>query len=381
MTTRRRVHLDNDELPDSVHGRLRESVHVAGYTFERACAQLKWLLRQNRWQSVGPGYDDIDAFVATLDFSDLRASREDRKDLVRQLAAIKAGQRVTARMLGVSGETVARDLGLRATNVAPIAAVSADGGCETVNSLDITATNVAPVIALPGGLKPYYSDDGITIYHGDCRDILPRIPRGLMVTDPPYNVGYHYDEHHDALDPAAYTALLEAVLLMPLVVIHYPEALFPLAAQFHRPPDEFVAWVYHANTPKQWRAVAWFGITPDLSLDTQPYRNPSDKRIRALMEKGREARIYDWWHYEQVKNVSDEKTEHPCQIPMALMRRVLRVTPCDGYVVDPFCGSGTTLVAARDAGRHAIGIDCSEEYCEIAANRLRHPSQLALVTS
>jgi hypothetical protein len=158
------------------------------------------------------------------------------------------------------------------------------------------------------------------------------------------------------------------------VVIHYPEAIFPIAQRYRRAPDELVAWVYNAHTPKQWRAVAWFGVSPDLSLDSQAYKNPTDKRVAARIARGDEARLYDWWHIEQVKNVSADKTEHPCQIPMALMMRILRVTPFDGPVIDPFCGSGTTLVAAQAFGRQAIGIESSEEYCEIAAYRLRQPS-------
>jgi site-specific DNA-methyltransferase (adenine-specific) len=239
----------------------------------------------------------------------------------------------------------------------------------------IAATNVAP-----SNLTPYYSESGITIYHGDCREILPSLERGLMVTDPPYNVGYHYDDYHDAMSEDDYWMFLMSVPRMPLVFIHYPESLFALAKYFGRAPDEIVAWIYHANTPKQWRAVAWFGISPDLSLDSQSYRNPGDKRIRELIDAGREARLYDWWEIEQVKNVSTEKTDHPCQIPKALMMRAFRVTPFDdGPVIDPFCGSGTILLAAQALGRRAIGIDSSEEYCEIAANRLRQPA-LALLT-
>lgn len=219
-------------------------------------------------------------------------------------------------------------------------------------------------------MKPYYEQSGVTIYHGDCRDIVPEL-RGLMVTDPPYNVGYHYDEHRDALSERDYWTLLGDVLRMPLVFIHYPEALFPLAKHFRRVPDEVVAWVYHANTPKQWRSIGWFGVAPDLSLDGQAYRNPEDKRVRELIEAGRQARLYDWWQVEQVKNISDEKTAHPCQIPLSLMMRVLRVTPFDGPVVDPFAGSGTTLLAAKELGRRAIGVELSERYCEIAARRLQ----------
>lgn len=362
------LRLTTTDAPDTVHGRLLESMHVAQYTFARACDELKWLLRQDRWKHVGPGYDDIDTFLGTLNFSELKAARDERKDLVQQLHALRAGQRATARLLGVDKETVARDLALRSgANAPPVAADPLNRSRELSESLEIAGAN-APPTTTP---RPYYADDGITIYHGDCREILPTLPRGLMVTDPPYNVGYHYDEYTDGLDPVAYDALLGDVLRMPLLVIHYPEAIFPIAKHFTRTPDELVAWLYHANTPRQWRLLAWFGISPDLSLDSQAYRNPEDKRVRALIAEGRQARLYDWWIVEQVKNVSAEKTAHPCQIPVALMLRILRVTPFDGPVIDPFSGSGTTLVAAQQLGRPAIGIESSEEYCEIAALRLQ----------
>lgn len=216
----------------------------------------------------------------------------------------------------------------------------------------------------------YYAHGGIQIYHGDCRDVLPTLPVGLTVSDPPYNVAYHYDDYSDRLPDAEYWQFMLTVLKMPLVFIHYPEAMFPLAAVLCQAPSEVVAWVYHANTPRQWRSVAWFGLSPDFSRDGQAYRNPTDKRVEKLIADGRAARLYDWWEIEQVKNVSDEKTAHPCQIPRALMMRILRVTPFDGPVIDPFCGSGTTLLAAKELGRTAIGIETSERYCEVAAMRL-----------
>lgn len=367
------------DTPDRVHGRLLESLHISGYSFERACHELKWLLRQDRWKDVSPGFTDVNKFLATMNLAEFRPTLEQRRDIVKHLAAIEASQRATARLLGVHKVTVARDL--RSGANAPPTAQEIPafqeirppfaGSCEIAREITASRGANAP--------RPYYTEFGITIYHGDCREILPTLPPGLMVTDPPYNVGYHYDDYHDELAPADYDALLGDVLTMPLVVIHYPEALFPLARRFVRSPDEIVAWVYHANTPKQWRAVAWFGIAPDLSLDSQAYRNPDDKRIRELIAQGRAARLYDWWTIEQVKNVSDEKTEHPCQIPKALMLRILQITPFDGPVIDPFCGSGTTLLAAQELGRPAIGIDSSLEYCDLAANRLRQrPLPLAI---
>ena len=365
------------ETPDTVHGRLLESAHMSGYTAQRACDELKWLLRKDRWKTVGPGYDDINDFMATMDLAEFRLVREQRQDLVKQLAAIDARQRATARLLGVNEGTVRNDLGKR--TVADLSAAksndSVSSNSDPARTLENAAErSAADAPARPAPPTPYYEESGITIYHGDCRAILPTIRPGLIVTDPPYNVGYHYDEHDDSLSDVDYAELL-GVLTPPLVLIHYPEALFPLAQRMQRAPDEIVAWVYHANTPRQWRAIAWFGLTPDLSLDSQSYRNPNDKRIRALIEKkgsADTARLYDWWEIEQVKNVSAEKWSHPCQIPTALMMRLLRVTPYDeGPIIDPFCGSGSTLVAAQELGRTAIGIESSEAYCQIAMDRLR----------
>ena len=78
---------------------------------------------------------------------------------------------------------------------------------------------------------------------------------------------------------------------------------------------------------------------------------------------------YDWWQYEQVKNVNHEKTEHPCQVPIAMVERICGGMDC-GTVLDPFLGSGTTLVACYRRGRSGVGIEISEEYCELAARRL-----------
>ena len=77
-----------------------------------------------------------------------------------------------------------------------------------------------------------------------------------------------------------------------------------------------------------------------------------------------------------MKNVGNEKTAHPCQIPTEVMRRILKITDCQ-LVIDPFCGSGTTLVAAKQLGIRAIGIERNKNYCELAAMRVSQ--EMALV--
>lgn len=219
-------------------------------------------------------------------------------------------------------------------------------------------------------MKPYFEEDGIVIYHGDCREVLPSL-RGMVVTDPPYNIGYEYtDAYKDNLSEDEYRELIACSVRLPSVVIHYPEDMFGVSVALNELPEEVVAWTYNAHTPRKWRSIAWFGCKPDFSLVRQPYKNLGDRRILAKLDAGSEGcALYDWWHEEQVKNVSPEKTEHPCQIPLEIMIKILRITLCHP-TIDPFMGSGTTLIAAKELHRRAIGIEIEEKYCEIAAKRL-----------
>lgn len=128
------------ERPDTVHGRLLEAVHISGYTFERACGELEWLLDDDRWQHVGRGFDDVNTFLATIDFSEFRIAIEQRKTLAKRLAAIQASQRATARLLGVDEGTIRNDLGKRG---AENSAAAGRALSESTNNHDAPAENSA----------------------------------------------------------------------------------------------------------------------------------------------------------------------------------------------------------------------------------------------
>lgn len=158
--------------------------------------------------------------------------------------------------------------------------------------------------------------------------------------------------------------------MTPSVVVHHPEALHKLSIAKEEAPRRVVSWVYNSNTAKQHRDIAYYGITPDFRRITQPYKNPNDKRIKKLIESGRKgARLYDWWNVDQVKNVS--KSKHPCQMPLEVMRRAVGVLPDGIGVIDPFCGSGTTLVACKLLGIPCIGYEVNQDYADIARERIR----------
>lgn len=219
----------------------------------------------------------------------------------------------------------------------------------------------------------------IEIINADFRDILPEIIKQysdrqiIIVSDPPFNIGYRYNTYNDRLPEKEYEKLLRAAFggEYASVVIHYPETLYKIARLIDKIPEKVVSWVYNSNTQKQHRDIAFFGVQPDFNKVRQPYKNPTDKRIKALIASGRTGgRLYDWWSVNQVKNVSKEKTKHSCQMPIDVMKNIIGILPDDALIIDPFSGSGTTGVACKFYGRDFIGIEIDKEYCEIARERL-----------
>lgn len=212
---------------------------------------------------------------------------------------------------------------------------------------------------------------------GDCAEVLPEVLDGIedpvIVTDPPFNVGYHYDGFRDRVPEDTYWSNVASIVSMaPSVVVMYPESLHRLSIELGFPPKRVVSWVYPSNTRRQHRDIAFYGIEPDFSRVRQPYRNPNDKRIRRLIAEGSKgAKSYDWIQENQVKNVSRDKTAHPCQMPLRVMDLVVGVLPDGVTVVDPFCGSGTTGVACAKRGIDFVGIELVPEYAEIARERIK----------
>lgn len=217
------------------------------------------------------------------------------------------------------------------------------------------------------------------VFLGDCQELLPHIlerldrKKVILVSDPPFNIKYHYNTYKDNLDEEEYYEALESVFGEDrCVLIHYPENLYKFSFQIGKFPEKIVSWVYNSNTPKQHRDIAFFGVSPDFNQVRQPYKNQTDKRIIKLMEEKNVGggRLYDWWEIQQVKNVSNDKTKHPCQTPLEVMRRIIGILPKDSIIIDPFCGSGTTCLACKELGYKYIGIEIDEEYYQIALDRL-----------
>lgn len=214
------------------------------------------------------------------------------------------------------------------------------------------------------------------LYLGDCLDILPaalkEIKKPVIVTDPPFNISYHYGKYKDNLPEKEYYEWLKKIFsFCPFVVIHYAESLFKIAHTTGIMPEKVCSWVYNSNTAKQHREIAYFGIKPNFNLVKQPYKNLNDKRIKERIAKGQiGCKLYDWWNINQVKNISKEKTEHPCQMPLEVMKNIVGIIPPEYTIIDPFMGSGTTGVACKKLNRNFIGIELDEKYFNIAKERI-----------
>lgn len=217
------------------------------------------------------------------------------------------------------------------------------------------------------------------LIHGDCLEVLREIDKTkkiCVVTDPPFNIGYHYNSYKDKMEEEKYYEMLSEVLLFnrnPFVVVHYPECLYKISFQTGVFPERVVSWVYNSNTAKQHRDIAFFGVKPDFNKVKQPYKNPNDKRIKQRIAEGKTGcKLYDWWNVNQVKNVSKDKTAHPCQMPIEVMKNIIGILPDDYIILDPFMGSGTTGVACKELNRDFIGIELDETYFNISCERINN---------
>lgn len=202
-------------------------------------------------------------------------------------------------------------------------------------------------------MKPYYEHGGITIYHGDCLDVLPTLEDktfDLCLTDPPYNFGFDYGTHDDSQDPAVYA-----------------EWCHRWFVEVRRTAQNVAIFPGHGNLP------VWWDVTKPSAIGCwHKPGNPASSHIGWA----------EWepWLYWGKRvggssvvrapvNKQRDTGDHPCPKPLQLMRAMLgKFKPAS--VIDPFSGSGSTLRAAKDLGMRAVGIEIEERFCELTVRRL-----------
>ena len=216
-------------------------------------------------------------------------------------------------------------------------------------------------------MKPYYEDDLVTLYHGDCREVLPEleIEVDALITDPPYglNIGYGRTalgvrgiagDHDDAL--------LLGVLgdVDHLLGENAWSVIFCGYTHVGKVQNAAEAAGYRVKT-----VVVWDKKMPSLG---EGIRNQHEMAVVA--KRGNPAEHYTGGNVWTILRERG-RPEHPHMKPQALMQRCVDYfSPANGTVLDPFAGSGSTLVAAKTLGRRAVGVELDEAYCELIAKRL-----------
>jgi site-specific DNA-methyltransferase (adenine-specific) len=212
---------------------------------------------------------------------------------------------------------------------------------------------------------PCTCKDGQTIIHGDCREVLPLLePVDLVLTDPPYGIGFKYESHKDSRDE--YKDLMCDVVAKVQCLMRDGALAF-----FWQGMPWADAW--HMWFPQGFRLFAGCkNFTQYRPTAVQYGWDPIVFWSNGKCERKSVAGDRDYHIGNTAKYVSQSSCGHPCPRPMDTVLYICRLASDEGStVLDPFLGSGTTLRACKDLGRRGIGIEIEERYCEIAANRLR----------
>jgi DNA modification methylase len=206
-------------------------------------------------------------------------------------------------------------------------------------------------------MTPYYADDLVTIYHGDCREWMPWRVDGVIVTDPPY--GISFSSGMGGKFVGSQITGDDSVALRDAVLAEYrgPALVF---GSWKRPRPSATR---HVLT---WEKGDHVGMG-DLSV---PWR-PNTEEIYVIGDgfEGHRGSSVLRYNAPSPNFTPAHLRYHPTEKPVALMRDLVGKCPAWWQVIDPFMGSGSTIVAAKSLNRHAIGIEIEERYCEIAANR------------
>ena len=208
-------------------------------------------------------------------------------------------------------------------------------------------------------MTPYYEDDAVTIYHGDCRELdVWDIAGGVMVTDPPYGIS-HSSNRPGAPLRGSQIANDESTVVRDAVLNRWAPRPFVMFGTCRSTPlpvpvRATLVWDKGGHVGMGDLTLPWKQNWEHVYVGGPGFVGTRDTgvlRFNALAP----------WAGEYT---------HPHEKPVELMRALIGKCPPLAEVVDPFMGSGTTLRAAKDCGRKAIGVEVEERYCEIAANRM-----------
>lgn len=221
------------------------------------------------------------------------------------------------------------------------------------------------------GMNPYYQDKWVTIYHGDCCDVLPQLPRDtidLVCADPPYGIEYKSGFRRVEFDimvgdtqfPEHWLGLLDG-LIKPNCILY----VFCNEQSLQSATSALIRSHYGVNRLLVWDKGSTTGG------DLTNYGLQTEFIIFGQRKNSGKVKLYGSRDPNLVSIPFCRNTmNHPTRKPASLIDYlVIKSSKVDDYILDPFLGSGTTCYCAKKLGRRSIGIEIEEKYCEIAARR------------
>lgn len=203
-------------------------------------------------------------------------------------------------------------------------------------------------------MKPYYEDDLVTLYHGDCLSITEWLDADVLVTDPPYGVAFQSsrvsaDKKRPRVAGDESTNVRDRVLGL-----------------WSGPALVFGTWRAERPVGVRQRLIWAKGDDPGLGDLSMPW-GYGDEEVYVIGDGWSGTRRTNV--YRMPKVAAANNPGHPTPKPVPLMEALIEYAP-PGVIADPFAGSGATLIAARNLGRRVIGVELEEKYCELIVTRL-----------
>ena len=367
---------------NQVYGRLTESVHIAGYSLERAMGEFKWLLEEDRWKKVGSGYNDINDFVKSVKFSEFKISIEQRKDISKLLAEKEVSQRSTAKMLGYSQGTIQKDIDQNnSLDKKAIKPIDTGNGLKTDidqnNSPDEIpywirdngqklAYNVKRIDekntkykkeknkVIDEGSKVIITNDLIDIRLGDFKKVLDDIPDNsidLILTDPPYP--YEYIDCWTELGIFAQSKLKDGGFLIAYSGhIHLPEVI-------NRVLESGIKWYWLGSC-----LHTGHGLSQVFEVNMLAKHKPI-----LFFYKGNKHKQSNWT--VDVFESKDEETKefHKWGQTVDIFDKLIKIFE-PKIVVDPFLGGATTAIACLMNNVKFIGAEINDDDYNISKKRI-----------
>lgn len=374
------------ESPKTIYGRVQEAAHISGYSFERLCANLEWLLEEDRWKEIGDAFSTASEFVRSIDLSPFDMKASSRKALTEKLLKIKGkdekppSQRAIAEALGVSHVTVQNDLRGKnlppkepeaapekepeittGKNLPPTPPPTSIGGREAAKQIEKreikkTARVQQKAQKLEEDLRASRQivESAEEVVFGDFVELSNAIATdsvALIFTDPPYD--------RKSLPMFSELSRLAARVLVDggsLITFCGQYVLDEAIARLSEDLRYFWigACVHSGNAAQmkeygikvEWKPLLWF--------------------VKGSFRRDREIWV------EDIVISQKEKDDHPWQQSVIEASHFIeRLTHPTEVVLDPFCGSGTTAVAAKQLGRRWLTYENDRSAYGRAVERIR----------